>query len=408
MVIRRNQGIAFASRIGGFRQRGRLAGRQGPRGGAASSASRSASSTIARRRWPLIDEVVRLADVRRRGRRSRAIAKDAITFDAEPAPVAAVDDQLGDRTGSGDKAVAQAGDDWVPGGLAGGIAGEPAQATCRARPARRPDRADRAGNVRDPRVRAATLITVTRVELNVDLSVATVYVSIIGGRRHRRWARSRGSPGRRLPARPGGPRAPAAARAPKLAVPARRVDRHVREARRDQSATTRNRAREAGPRVGRAGGSPPVSQPDGDAGGDAGAAPASDKGAGMNRSAPPRDRSAGGVPNTEDMLPARRAPCLRGAERVLAHQSTAAPTATVTGSMAGLASPAPRRRGKTAVIYSVDPIARRYKCAAAGVGSTGPDHPVRRAVRLHGPWSTAPTSRCLGDNAAAARGSAAT
>jgi ribosome-binding factor A len=38
-----------------------------------------------------------------------------------------------------------------------------------------------AREVRDPRVRAATLITVTRVELNVDLSVATVYVSIIGG-----------------------------------------------------------------------------------------------------------------------------------------------------------------------------------------------------------------------------------
>ena len=37
-----------------------------------------------------------------------------------------------------------------------------------------------AREVRDPRVRAATLITVTRVELNVDLSVADVYVSIIG------------------------------------------------------------------------------------------------------------------------------------------------------------------------------------------------------------------------------------
>ena len=37
-----------------------------------------------------------------------------------------------------------------------------------------------ARDVRDPRVRAATLITVTRVELNIDLSVATVYVSIIG------------------------------------------------------------------------------------------------------------------------------------------------------------------------------------------------------------------------------------
>ena len=34
--------------------------------------------------------------------------------------------------------------------------------------------------VKDPRVRAATLLTVTKVELNVDLSVAMVYVSIIG------------------------------------------------------------------------------------------------------------------------------------------------------------------------------------------------------------------------------------
>ncbi|HEX4422423.1 MAG TPA: 30S ribosome-binding factor RbfA [Kofleriaceae bacterium] len=37
-----------------------------------------------------------------------------------------------------------------------------------------------AREVKDPRVRAATLITVTKVELNVDLSVAHVYVSIIG------------------------------------------------------------------------------------------------------------------------------------------------------------------------------------------------------------------------------------
>jgi ribosome-binding factor A len=37
-----------------------------------------------------------------------------------------------------------------------------------------------AHDVRDPRVRAATLVTVTRAELNVDLSVATVYVSVIG------------------------------------------------------------------------------------------------------------------------------------------------------------------------------------------------------------------------------------
>lgn len=37
-----------------------------------------------------------------------------------------------------------------------------------------------AREVKDPRVRAATLITVAKVELNVDLSVAHVYVSIIG------------------------------------------------------------------------------------------------------------------------------------------------------------------------------------------------------------------------------------
>jgi ribosome-binding factor A len=36
-----------------------------------------------------------------------------------------------------------------------------------------------AREVRDPRVLAATLITIARVELNVDLSVATVYVSIV-------------------------------------------------------------------------------------------------------------------------------------------------------------------------------------------------------------------------------------
>lgn len=34
--------------------------------------------------------------------------------------------------------------------------------------------------VKDPRVRSATLLTVTKVELNVDLSVANVYVSVIG------------------------------------------------------------------------------------------------------------------------------------------------------------------------------------------------------------------------------------
>jgi ribosome-binding factor A len=34
--------------------------------------------------------------------------------------------------------------------------------------------------VKDPRVRAATLLTITKVEMNVDLAVANVYVSIIG------------------------------------------------------------------------------------------------------------------------------------------------------------------------------------------------------------------------------------
>lgn len=37
-----------------------------------------------------------------------------------------------------------------------------------------------AREVRDPRVRAATLITIAKVELNVDMSVAMVYVSIVG------------------------------------------------------------------------------------------------------------------------------------------------------------------------------------------------------------------------------------
>jgi ribosome-binding factor A len=35
-------------------------------------------------------------------------------------------------------------------------------------------------DVKDPRVRAATLVTVSKVELNVDLSVANVFVSVVG------------------------------------------------------------------------------------------------------------------------------------------------------------------------------------------------------------------------------------
>ncbi|MEO8704540.1 MAG: 30S ribosome-binding factor RbfA, partial [Kofleriaceae bacterium] len=37
-----------------------------------------------------------------------------------------------------------------------------------------------ATEVKDPRVRAATLLTVTKVEMNVDLAVANVYISVIG------------------------------------------------------------------------------------------------------------------------------------------------------------------------------------------------------------------------------------
>src|SRR5690349_1867004 len=34
--------------------------------------------------------------------------------------------------------------------------------------------------VRDPRVRAATLLTLAKVELNVDMAVANIYVSVVG------------------------------------------------------------------------------------------------------------------------------------------------------------------------------------------------------------------------------------
>lgn len=57
----------------------------------------------------LIDDVVRVA-MSASGGQITAIAKDAWTFDAAPGPVAIVDA----RTGSGDKAVATDGDDWVP------------------------------------------------------------------------------------------------------------------------------------------------------------------------------------------------------------------------------------------------------------------------------------------------------
>ena len=37
-----------------------------------------------------------------------------------------------------------------------------------------------ANDIKDPRVRAATLITVSKVELNVDMSVARVYIAVTG------------------------------------------------------------------------------------------------------------------------------------------------------------------------------------------------------------------------------------
>lgn len=57
----------------------------------------------------LIDDVVREV-MRASGGQVIAVAKDAWTFDTEPAPIAIVDD----RTGSGDKAVGQGDADWVP------------------------------------------------------------------------------------------------------------------------------------------------------------------------------------------------------------------------------------------------------------------------------------------------------
>lgn len=64
------------------------------------------------------------------------------------------------------------------------------------------------------------------------------------------------------------------------------------------------------------------------------------------------------VPTTEEAL-LRACDVLRSAERVLL-TSHRRPDGDGTGSMAGLASLL-RARGKTAVIYSVDPIARRYR-----------------------------------------------
>jgi len=60
----------------------------------------------------IVDDVVRVTSsaATASGAAVTAIAKDVWTFDAAPAPMAAVDD----RTGSGDKAAGAAGEDWVP------------------------------------------------------------------------------------------------------------------------------------------------------------------------------------------------------------------------------------------------------------------------------------------------------
>jgi len=57
----------------------------------------------------LLDDVIRVA-MAAGGASITAVAKDAVTFDAEPAVFSG--DVPDDRAGSGDKAVA--GDDWIP------------------------------------------------------------------------------------------------------------------------------------------------------------------------------------------------------------------------------------------------------------------------------------------------------
>lgn len=57
----------------------------------------------------LLDHVVRVT-MAASGGQVVAVAKDAWTFDGEPAPIAIVDD----RTGSGDKAAGQGDETWVP------------------------------------------------------------------------------------------------------------------------------------------------------------------------------------------------------------------------------------------------------------------------------------------------------
>lgn len=71
-------------------------------GAAVPSADRSKALSV-------IDQIVREV-MNASGGQVVAVAKDAWTFEAEPGPVAEVDE----RTGSGDKAAGQGDADWVP------------------------------------------------------------------------------------------------------------------------------------------------------------------------------------------------------------------------------------------------------------------------------------------------------
>jgi ribosome-binding factor A len=130
-----------------------------------------------------------------------------------------------------------------------------------------------AREVRDPRVRAATLITVTRVELNVDLSVATVYVSIIGDDAIADGALAG------LAKAAGFLRGPAARELHLQHAPELRFRRDASIDMSEKLAAIIRDDEDRARAVGREPGAPsPVSPPDGDDARDAGTAPASDKG----------------------------------------------------------------------------------------------------------------------------------
>ena len=134
----------------------------------------------------LIDEVVRVA-MSAGGAEIVAMARTVTTFDAESMPFVGIDD----RTGSGDKAQGRA-TDWAPAEWKDEVEVSPTakggrrpdrrqrtQVARRARNARGADRGDRS-RCQDPRVHAPTMLTVAKVEMNVDMAVANVYISIVG------------------------------------------------------------------------------------------------------------------------------------------------------------------------------------------------------------------------------------